>query len=282
MNVEFTKMQALGNDFVVIDERGVDLGDTRELARKLCDRHFGVGADQVLLLGNSLDRDFRMRIFNADGTEVEMCGNGIRCLARYIWDRGLSLKKNLALETLAGTISPQMQGSLIRVDMGSPVLEGADIPVQKEGTVVDHPLTAGDQTFEVTCVSMGNPHAVIFVQDVENYPVTEYGPLIEIHPFFPKKTNVEFVQVMGGTDLKARVWERGVGETLGCGTGASAAAVAALIKGLVSGDMVDMHLRGGDLAIQWRQGQSLFMTGPAWEVFKGQLNINNIQGGRYV
>ncbi len=274
MNISFTKMQGIGNDFIVIDCRsGMPGKGDRELAslsRRLCDRRFGIGADQILLLDNSGKADFRMRIFNADGSEVEMCGNGIRCCAKYIWDRQLSEKHVLEIETAAGIIRPEKTGNLVKVDMGSPVLEGRQIPVDLDGLVQDYPLIIEDKTFNITCVSMGNPHAVIFVDDVDSFDVQRYGPRIETHTLFPRKVNVEFAQVLDPQTVRMRVWERGAGETMACGTGASAVAVAANLKGMVQ-KKVTIRLLGGDLLIELDEGGHVYMTGPAEEVFEGRI-----------
>lgn len=279
MKLEFTKMHGLGNDFILMDCRGFELSGLTDLARKLCHRRFGVGADQVLLLYPSDIADFRMRIFNADGSEVEMCGNGIRCLARYVWDRGLSNKKILEVETKAGIIMPEEADGLVRVDMGKPVFEADRIPVSipKAGTwgagrIIDYPLSIGDREFKITCVSMGNPHAVIIVDNVPEFPVAYYGPLIESNSLFPNRTNVEFVEVLNPSEMRMRVWERGAGETMACGTGACAAAVAAHLKGLAEKSVV-VHLSGGDLSIEWAADDHVFMTGPAVEVFAGSVII---------
>jgi diaminopimelate epimerase len=279
MEIQFTKMHGTGNDFIVIDCRERPLADPAQFAATYCDRRFGIGADQVLLLCPSSVADYGMKIFNADGSEVEMCGNGIRCLARYIWTRGLSAKKVLDIETPAGIIRPEQAGDLVRVDMGQPVFEPERIPVaisgerQGNAPVVDYPLLIRDREFPITCVSMGNPHAVIFLQEpVEEFGVTLYGPEIERHPLFPKKTNVEFINVKNRDELVMRVWERGSGETLACGTGASAAGVAAVLKDLTD-RKVTIHLLGGDLVIEWAAGGRVLMTGPAVEVFEGRVNV---------
>jgi len=271
--MQFTKMHALGNDFVVIDMRGLDIDNLPAMSQWLCNRRFGIGADQVLLLDESDECDFRMLIYNADGSEVEMCGNGIRALAKYIWDRGLSKKGTLEIETLAGTIRPVRDGELIRVDMGAPELEGKKIPTNMEGRVIDQPMKVIDREFKVTCVSMGNPHAVIYVNDLERCPVHKYGPAIENRTtVFPNRTNVQFVEEVSRSEFKQRVWERGAGETMASGTGASAAAVASMLKGLVD-NRVTVHLPGGDLIIEWAgEGQNVFMTGPATTVFEGELS----------
>lgn len=274
MKIPFTKMHGIGNDFIVIDCRDDRCGITREesgaMARRLCHRRFGIGADQILLLYNSEKTDFLMRIFNADGSEVEMCGNGIRCFAKYIWDRKLSGKSVLEIETAAGVIRPEKAGDLVRVDMGTPVLEGRQIPVDLDGVIKDHPLKIEDKTFNITCVSMGNPHAVIFVDDVDGFDVQRYGSVIETHPLFPRRVNVEFVQVVDPRTLRMRVWERGSGETMACGTGASATAVAADMKG-VAEKKVTVKLLGGDLLIELNEDGHVYMTGPAEEVFEGQI-----------
>jgi diaminopimelate epimerase len=271
--MNFTKMHGNGNDFVLIDNRDGSLSGLSEISKRLCHRRFGIGADQVLVLEDSEKADFRMLIYNADGSEVEMCGNGIRAFAKYIWDRSLSEKEVLDVETLAGIIKPERRGKLVRVDMGPPELDGRRIPVNRDGRVIDHLLEIEDLTFEITCVSMGNPHAVIFVDSVDEFPVEQYGRVIENHELFPNRINVEFTEVVDRKTLRMRVWERGSGETLACGTGASASAVAAIIKGLTENE-VTIKLLGGDLLIEWAgEGANVFMTGPAEEVFTGTISI---------
>ncbi|MBI5075499.1 MAG: diaminopimelate epimerase [Nitrospirae bacterium] len=276
MNLPFVKMHGIGNDFIVIDCRDAaishQLSAISELSRRLCDRRFGIGADQILLLHTSDRADFAMRIFNADGSEVEMCGNGIRCFAKYIWDRNLSTKPVLDIETPAGIIRPEKAGDMVRVDMGLPELEARKIPVDLDGVVKDHPLTIDGRTFNITCVSMGNPHAVIVVDDLAGFDVHRYGPQIETHKLFPKKTNVEFIQVIDRQTIKMRVWERGSGETLACGTGASAVAAAANMKGIAE-KKVTIKLLGGDLSIDLHENGHVYMTGPAEEVFQGTINL---------
>jgi diaminopimelate epimerase len=275
MTLDFTKMHGAGNDFILIDCRRSELTDIPVLARRLCHRRFGVGADQMLLLHDSSSADFRMAIFNSDGSEVEMCGNGIRCFAKYIWDRGLSSADVLAVETAAGIISPRKAGDKVTVDMGQPVLEARRIPVDLDGRVTDYPLTVRDREFRITCVSMGNPHAVIFVDDVDGFDVGLYGPLIENHALFPNRTNVEFVQKVSTERLKMRVWERGAGETMACGTGACATAVASVIKG-VTGRKVLVSLPGGELMIEWSDDDRVYLTGPAVEVFEGRIDLEGL------
>ncbi|MFN3739715.1 MAG: diaminopimelate epimerase [Thermodesulfovibrionales bacterium] len=277
--MNFTKMHGLGNDFVVIDTRDIHGIDWKGIAGLLLNRRFGIGGDQLLLLDTSLRADFRMRIFNPDGSEVEMCGNGIRCLANYIWKNGLSDKSPLAIETLAGVIRPERVNDMVKVDMGRPRLRPEEIPVKVSETekhLIDYPLHIRDRTFYITCVSMGNPHAVIPLDDLMGIDLSTYGPLIENHPLFPKRINVEFVKQESRDIFKVRVWERGAGETLACGTGASAVAVAMRLKGL-GGLKQKIMLPGGELIIELveENGQIIrvFMTGPAQEVFRGEIEV---------
>jgi diaminopimelate epimerase len=278
MKLRFTKMHGLGNDFILIDCREEacpsENEDLQGFSRRLCNRRFGIGADQILLLDRSSKADFLMRIMNADGSEVEMCGNGIRCLAKYIWDRKLSGKSVLEIETLAGIIRPERSGDMVKVDMGEPVFDPEKIPVNISipGPIVDYPLQIADREFKIICVSMGNPHAIVFIDDVSDFPVAYYGPMIETHSIFPRKTNVEFIQVLNSAEIRMRVWERGSGETLACGTGASAAAVASALKGF-TGTAVTVHLLGGDLNIEQATNKHIYMTGPAVQVFEGIVDI---------
>lgn len=286
MKINFTKMHGLGNDFIVIDCRRKKIAGLSRLVRKLSHRQFGIGFDQAIILFPSKKADFRMDIYNADGGRVEMCGNGIRCLAKYIWDRNLSRKDVLEIETLAGIIKPKKAGRLVRIDMGEPILEAKDIPVkisselgvrsseeQNSKPVIEYPLQIEDKEFKITCVSMGNPHCVIFADDIDNFPVTKYGQAIEKHQLFPKRINVEFVEVISKKELNMRVWERGSGETLACGTGACAALVAANLNGL-AGKKATIHLSGGDLKIEWSEKDNhIYMTGPAAEVFEGVVEV---------
>jgi diaminopimelate epimerase len=288
MKILFTKMHGLGNDFILIDCRDKSIHfptgakEIGVISRKICHRRFGIGADQLLLLYPSEVADFKMRIFNADGSEVEMCGNGIRCLAKYIWDRNLSDKDILRIETLSGIVRPEKAGEMVNVDMGEPVFDAEKIPVeivqgskfevQSSSQIIDYPLQIKDKKFKITCVSMGNPHAVIFVEDLLRFPVSFYGPLVENHPIFPKRTNVEFIEVINPQEVKMRVWERGSGETMACGTGASAVAVATNIKGLTN-RAVTVHLVGGDLLVEWAKDNHVYMTGPVLQVFEGVIEI---------
>lgn len=264
MLIKFTKMHGLGNDFVVVDATGT-LSAWHPSAKEaafLQDRHFGIGGDQLLLLYPSDKADLRMAIFNADGSEVEMCGNGIRCCALFARKRGLVAKDEMTIETPAGIMRPVIVGSEVRVDMGAPKIEGvASAP--PEGLALP----------PMTCVSMGNPHAVFFVFDAESFPVAEWGPQVERHPMFPKRTNVEFVQVLDRKTVRMRVWERGAGITMACGTGSCATYVAAISNGFAdaTGKVI---LDGGTLTINWEgEGKSVFMTGPATEVFSGEISL---------
>jgi len=283
MKIDFIKMHGLGNDFVLIDCLDKSLGDSLflpYLAKRLCDRNFGIGADGLILILLSSKADLRMRIYNSDGTEAQMCGNGIRCFAKYAYENKLISKNKFAVETLAGIITPELifqdkEISGIKVNMGTPELKRREIPMEGEDTskVVDEVLKINtEQTFRITCVSMGNPHCVIFVDDVQSIPIDEIGPKIENHPLFPEKTNLEFIQVLNRKEINFRVWERGVGETLACGTGACAALVAAVLNKKTD-RKATVHLPGGDLDIHWADDEHVYMTGPAELVFKGEMTV---------
>jgi diaminopimelate epimerase len=273
--MKFTKMHGIGNDYVYVNCFEEKVADPASLAREISDRHFGVGADGLILIMPSKSADVRMRMFNADGSEAEMCGNGVRCVAKYAYERGIARKEEMSVETGAGILTLKLfrKGDVIekvRVNMGQARLAPAEIPVKLAGEkIVGAPLRVLDREFRITCVSMGNPHCVIFVEDVKNFPVEKYGAPIETHAIFPKRTNVEFVQVVNRKEVIQRTWERGAGETLGCGTGASAACVACALNGLTERAIVS-HLRGGDLELQWNEDGTVFMTGPCVEVFDGE------------
>jgi len=281
--IQFTKMQGLGNDYLLIDAmKGAPAeGKLPALARALCDRHFGVGADGLILVLPSRAADFKMRIFNADGSEAEMCGNGVRLFARFVYERGYTRETDLEIETLAGLIRPRLRlraGKVagVRVDMGPPRLSRSAIPMKgpDQPRVVNEPLRVGGRRHSITAVSMGNPHCVLFVDDVDRFPVAQVGPAIENHDVFPRRTNVEFVQVVGSGEIKMRVWERGAGETLACGTGASASLVAAVLNGL-SPRKATLHLRGGDLKVSWNpEDDHVFTEGPAVEVCTGESRLD--------
>jgi len=273
--MKFWKMHSLGNDYIVIDNRDekISNAEAAELARKLCERRFSVGADGLLLASNSDSADVKMRIFNADGSEAEMCGNGIRCFAKYCYENNIARKSELTVETLAGkkrmwlTVENGLVKSVM-VDMGAPILERSKIPMLGQGTYINEGLQVNGENYKVTCLSVGNPHCVTFVDALEDFPVQHVGPKIENHRLFPKKINVEFAQVLNSNKLKVRVWERGCGETLACGTGACAAVAAGnLLKKL--GSKVRVHLLGGDLEVEY--AEHLFLNGPAAKVFEGTL-----------
>ena len=274
--MRFTKMQGAGNDYVYVDcVRQEVPRDPAGLSRAISDRHFGVGSDGLILICPSNLADARMRMFNADGSESEMCGNGVRCVAKYVYDHGLVRKPSLRIETGRGVLSLELQiqsGSVsqVRVDMGEPILDAAKIPTTLPGSPpVNAALDVAGQTLKVTCVSMGNPHCVTFVDSITDELVLGLGPKIEIHPAFPRKTNVEFIVVKAPDELTMRVWERGSGETMACGTGACGSVVAGVLAGK-SQRRVTMHLRGGDLQLHWSENDNhVYMTGPAVEVFSG-------------
>jgi diaminopimelate epimerase len=279
--MDFVKMHGLGNDFVMIEVASWDEADKLQpYAESICNRNFGIGADGLIAIGKDSDMDVFMRIFNSDGSEPEMCGNGIRCVAKYAFEHGLTKKHSLAVKTLAGPRYPEMQvqdGQVVsvRVDMGEPVLERARIPMQGEGSNIQVEVETKSASFRVTAVSMGNPHCITFVNSIDSVPVAQWGPELEKHPLFPAKTNVEFVEVVNRDELIMRVWERGAGITLACGTGACATLVSAVLNGYTE-RKATVHLLGGDLFIEWSEtNQHVYMTGPATEVFKGQLSLGS-------
>lgn len=273
MKISFTKMQGLGNDFILIDDPVGALNLEPEQVRFLCDRHFGVGADGIITVGPSTRADLKMRIFNSDGTEPEMCGNGIRCLAVYARDRELVSADEMSVETLAGIMRPRIAGNRVIVDMGEPELSGPRIPVNLPGKVIGHPAVFSGEPVSITCVSMGNPHCVVFYPLDQNLPVEELGPVIESDPLFPEKTNVEFIQVISREEINFLVWERGAGRTLACGTGACAAVVAGVLTER-TGRKVLVHLPGGDLMVEWSGDNHVFMSGSAATVFTGEIDLD--------
>ena len=283
--MRFTKMHGIGNDFVMVNCLGKDgdalLAEAQNRAVFLCDRKFGVGGDGVIALLPGQSAPFAMRMFNPDGSESEMCGNGIRCFAKFLYDRSLTRGDTaIAVETGAGLLHLQIQAgpggkaASVRVDMGEPVLAPSLVPTtlgDGDRPVVNVPLDLGGQTVYVTTVSVGNPHAVTFVTDVKNYPIEAVGPLVESHPAFPRRINTEFIEVLSDREINFRVWERGAGETLACGTGASASVVACVLNGK-TGRRVLVHLPGGDLDIEWSEADNhVYMTGAAAEVFNGEI-----------
>lgn len=276
MKLRFTKMHGLGNDFVMIDAISQKITITPERARKLADRHFGVGCDQVLVveLPTSPEADFRYRIFNHDGSEVENCGNGARCFAVFVRQRKLTGKRVIRAETAGGPLVLHvLSDNRVRVDMGVPRLEPANIPFEAPTQKTLYPLQIGNNTLEISAVSMGNPHAVTLVENLANYDVVGIGAQVERHPAFPKKVNAGFMQVISENEIHVRVYERGAGETMACGTGACAAVVAGRLRQLLGAD-VKVHLPGGVLQIEWQgEGYPVLMTGPATTVFHGQMTL---------
>ncbi|MCP4135605.1 MAG: diaminopimelate epimerase [bacterium] len=275
--MNFTKLHGTGNDYLYIDDRANQVKDPEKLAIPMCNRQYGVGADGLILILNSDTADFKMRIFNADGSEAEMCGNGIRCFAKYVYDHGITDKQEIDIETLAGIkrLNLRIKDDLVDrvvVNMGQPILEREHIPmIGKPGMIINEIFLLDDRSrFKITAVSMGNPHAVIFVEDIDNFPVEKYGPIIENHDSFPHRTNVEFVKVINEKEVIQRTWERGSGETLSCGTGASAVTVAGALTNRTSRKIL-IHLKGGDLTTKWNEmDDNVYLTGPAVEVFEGK------------
>lgn len=276
MLMTFSKMHGLGNDFVVFDGIRQKMELTPEQLRFVANRHFGIGCDQVLLVENAgrSGVDFRYRIFNADGGEVEQCGNGARCFARFVHEQGLTAKREIRVETMGGVIVLCLEDDgRVTVDMGLPVFEAAQIPFVGTGDNLVHALHVDDEEVAITAIGMGNPHAVQLVADVESAPVDRQGPLIESHPRFPQRVNAGFMQVVGRHAIRLRVFERGVGETLACGTGACAAVVAGIARGLLDSP-VCVETRGGALSVAWNgSGTPVLMTGPAVTVFKGEIEL---------
>lgn len=274
MNVKFTKMHGLGNDFIVIDAINQSLQLSPEQTRLLADRHFGIGCDQLLLVETSeLEGvDFRYRILNADGSEVEQCGNGARCFARFVYDKGLTDKETIVVETAGGIITLYLvEDQQVRVDMGIPRLIPSDIPFVADQQAVSYPIEVAGESLQIGAVSMGNPHAVLRVDNVDSAPVEQLGPLIEAHPCFPNRVNVGFMQVVDRQHIRLRVYERGAAETLACGSGACGAMVAGRVQGWLD-ETVTVTLPGGDLIIHWPgEGQSVQMTGPTVTVFEGVI-----------
>lgn len=277
MQFNFSKWHGLGNDFVIVNGFTEKIDNYNDMAVKVCDRHFGVGADGLVLILPSDVADFRMRIFNSDGSEAEMCGNVTRCVARYVYENGLTTKTRITIETKAGLIKPELifkNGSIdtVRVDMGEPRLKRREIPMTgiPDEQAVGTPLEVANQSFDITCVSMGNPHCITFVDDISAIDLPGLGPQIEKHSLFPQKTNVEFVQVIDRQNLRMRVWERGAGITMACGTGACATLVAAVLNNKTD-RKATIHLDGGDLFIEWSADNHVYMSGPATEVFRGSF-----------
>ncbi len=297
--IAFTKMHGLGNDYVYINgfTQSISAADKPEIVRRLSDRHFGIGGDGVIFINPASEADFEMEMYNADGSRSEMCGNGIRCVAKFVYDKGLTDKSSISIVsagkikyldlTIAGKEEDMQQNrgevALVKVDMGAPVLTPSQVPVrfaaseaqaEAEAPIVNRPIIVDGKEYRCTCVSMGNPHCVVFVEDVDTFPLEQVGPLFEHHANFPNRVNAEFVQIIDEKTVKMRVWERGTGETLACGTGSCATAVACVLNGLTQRE-ITVKLLGGDLQIAWAgRDESVLMTGPAATVFEGTVLID--------
>ena len=282
--MKFTKMQGCGNDYIYVDCTQENLPDASALAVKLSDRHFGIGSDGLILIKKGHAADFEMEMYNADGSRSQMCGNGIRCVAKFVFDKGLTDKREFTIESMGAVKyisivsgNPGDKVCCVRVDMGKPILQAAKIPVKLDSNdkVIMHPLNIDDAEYKITCVSMGNPHAVVFIDRLPaDFPVCQIGPHFETNAFFPERTNTEFAYVKDRKTIYMRVWERGTGETLACGTGTCATVVAAILNGLAdAGTPIIVHLIGGDLEIEWsgNENDSVYMTGPAQTVFTGEI-----------
>lgn len=277
--MKFTKMHGISNDYIYINGATEKIYNPSDVAIKLSDRHTGIGSDGIVMILPSKTCDFRMRMFNSDGSEAEMCGNASRCVGKYVYDKGLTKKTKVSLETLAGVKILNLhvvdeKVDTVTVDMGEPILNGVDIPTIFDlPTVVSQPIVVSGKKILTTCVSMGNPHSVVYVDDVDSLDLEKIGPSYECHPAFPHKTNTEFVEILSRNEVKMRVWERGAGETMACGTGACAVAVASVLNGFTDRD-VRVKLRGGDLQIKWDDDDNhVYMTGPATTVYEGDVEI---------
>ncbi|MCI9546329.1 MAG: diaminopimelate epimerase [Lachnospiraceae bacterium] len=277
--MRFTKMHGIGNDYVYVNCLEEEVPDPGRVARLVSDRHFGVGSDGLILIRPSKEADFCMDMYNADGSQGAMCGNGIRCVGKYVYDHGLTGKERIRIETKSGVKSLELtvqdgKVRLVKVGMGAPDLSAKNIPISiQEEQAVDFPIQVDEREFHFTGVSMGNPHAVVYVEDVNGFDIEKWGPKFEGHPMFPDRVNTEFCKVLDEETIQMRVWERGAGETMACGTGACAAAVSSILNGHTK-DRVTVKLLGGDLQIHWdRQKGQVYMTGPAAEVFSGQMDI---------
>lgn len=279
--MKFTKMQGCGNDYVYVDgsREKIDLAKKPEIVRRLSDRHFGIGGDGVIFINPAQDADFEMEMYNADGSRSEMCGNGIRCVAKYVYDKGLTDKEELCIVSagkkkyITLTVKDG-KAVMVRVNMGAPELCAEKVPVKSDKEqVIDEPIMVGDTEYRMTCVSMGNPHAVVFMDDVENLEIEKVGPLFENHACFPNRTNTEFVRIIDRNTVQMRVWERGTGETLACGTGTCATVVACVLNGLTD-DNVTVKVLGGEIQVYWdREANLVYMTGPATHVFDGEVEV---------
>lgn len=277
--MKFTKMQGIGNDYVYVDCTKESLENPSEIAKIVSDRHFGIGSDGLILIKSSDKADFFMEMYNADGSQAEMCGNGMRCVGKFVYDKGLTDKTSIAVDTLVGIKYLDLtvvdgKVKTVRVNMGSPILEPNLIPVVSDkDKFINEVVSVDGKEYNMTCVSMGNPHAIVYVDNADNLQIEEIGPKFEFHEIFPKRTNTEFIEIVDRSHLKMRVWERGSGETLACGTGACASLVATVLNGLCE-TKATLHLLGGDLLIEWNQDENVvYMEGAATTVFEGEIEI---------
>lgn len=275
--MKFTKMQGCGNDYVYINGFTEKIENKPAFVRAVSDRHFGVGGDGAIFINPSEEADFEMEMYNADGTRAEMCGNGIRCVAKYVYDKGMTDKEQVSIVSFGNVkyVDLYVEDGLVssvKVNMGAPILDAEKVPVKStKSQSVDEPITVNGKEYRMTCVSMGNPHAVIFMEDIAKFDIVSIGPLFENHEVFPNRTNTEFVEVVDRTHVNMRVWERGTGETLACGTGCCATVVACVLNGLTE-DKVTVRVLGGEIEIQWdREANLVYMTGPAATVFEGEF-----------
>lgn len=276
--MKFTKMHGTGNDYIYVNGFEENIENPAEFSVKYSDRHKGIGSDGLVLILPSENCDFKMRMFNADGSEAEMCGNASRCIGKYVYDKGLTNKKSVTLETLAGIkvlklfVDTENKVEKVTVDMGEPIIEAAQVPIQSsKAKVINEPMVFGGQlNYNITAVSMGNPHAVIFTQNIHTLDLPKIGPVIENDPVFPNRTNTEFIEIINKDYIKMRVWERGSGETLACGTGACASVVAGVLNGLIS-NKTTVELIGGELTIEWKENNHVYLTGPATIVYEGEI-----------
>ena len=279
--MKFTKMHGIGNDYIYVNGFKETVMNPSEAAKRLSDRHFGVGGDGLILIQPSEKADFKMEMYNSDGSLGAMCGNGIRCVGKYVYDYGLTDQTRVSVETKSGIkfldlTAKQGKVSQVEVDMGEPVLKPESVPVSLEGdSVIDREFTLGEKKYRITCVSMGNPHCVVPVENVQELEIEKMGPLFEHHSLFPDRVNTEFIRVLDRENVQMRVWERGSGETLACGTGACAVAVACVLNGWTQ-EQITVHLLGGELKIRWdRERNRVFMTGPAQTVFEGEIDLES-------
>lgn len=276
MKIPYTKMHGIGNDYIYLNCLGSTPNNLPSLAQEMSHRHFGIGSDGLVLILPSDKADFRMQMFNSDGSEAEMCGNAIRCVGKYVYEKNLTNNKNLNIETKAGIktleliVNADNIVNLVKVDLGEPILKPNLVPVNLEGdSIINYPYDFFGETFNISCISMGNPHVIIFVPEINDKQVLELGPKIETHEIFPNKINVEFVKIVNSNEIEMRVWERGAGETFACGTGAGAVAVAAVLNNLAERKVL-IHLLGGDLEIEWAENNHVYKTGPATFVSDGE------------